>query len=469
MKVVSLIKQVWSPRRSIFRPPFAAEEPPNFFFLTVLFFIVSYYTQLGVRIEALGSIRHELVTGIALIGMSIISVAQAPPNLGQERNLLVAMAIYILVHLIMIPLAVNVDIAQKAFQDNISKNMMMCLFLAALIRSPRHLLGVTASFVFSMFWIYQEAVRGLISGSLVWRNQGIPRLHGSVPRYGHSNGLSLAACMGVPFIFYMLPPTRRFFLIAAFLAGTAVLAGLCIVNTGSRAGYIGIIALIPYWIFDGPGKGKRLGIAAIGAAAILPMIPDDYSGRFESISGEEVSGHSREARIEILEDAWEVFKRYPAGTGIGGFPIVRQRMFGQDQDTHNLYAQIGTHLGVQGLIAFTVFIVAIFQSLNRSLANLAKVRKRLARALTRKDLPTRQATAFYAYEVDLVRALIRAFKMLVYFLLVNGLFAHTAFHDIWWFLAGITLASGGITSAMAQRAARVDAYLEQPQDVEIVG
>ena len=37
----------------------------------------------------------------------------------------------------------------------------------------------------------QEAVRGLISGSLVWGNQGIMRLHGSVPRYGHPNGREL--------------------------------------------------------------------------------------------------------------------------------------------------------------------------------------------------------------------------------------------------------------------------------------
>lgn len=459
MNVLRLIKQIWSPRPSLFRPPFSRDEPPDFFYLFVMFYTVSFFTQLGVRIEFLGAIRHELLVGVALIGMSAINLMQSPLRFEGERNLLLASWLFVAIHLVHIPFAASGPLALDAFMENIVKHMIFCVIIVALVRSPRHLLGLIGAFVFSMFWVYQEAVRGLISGSLVWRNQGIRRLHGSVPRYAHSNGLSLAACMGLPFCFYLLPATRRYLLVAAFFVAMAVLAGICIVNTGSRAGYVGILALVPYWILDGPGKRKRLVLAVIVGAALLPAIPEEYKGRFASITGEEAAGHSREAREQILFDAWAVFKQYPLGTGIEGFPVVRQQMFGRNQDTHNLYAQAATHLGIQGLVIFVYFVVAMFRSLNRSLGRLGRVRRRLRAALAAPTTALTQDLATYAYEVGLVLAVVRSVKMLLYFMLVNGLFAHTLYHVIWWFLAGITLATGSMTVTMDRRATRAAEFL----------
>jgi len=454
MTVVGLVKQIWQPPRTAMRPPLALQEPPVLCFLLLLLFELSYYTQLGVRIEILGALRHELLLGSLLIVMSAVSLVGSRPALAQERGLLVAMALFVVVHLIQIPFAANVEIAKHSFLQYTFRNIIFYFFIIAIVRSPRQLIVLTAGFVFAMFWIYQEAVRGLISGSLVWRNQGILRLHGSVPRYGHANGLSLAACMGLPFIFYLLPVLRRYWAIVAFLVATIVLAALCIVNTGSRAGYVGMLALIPYWIVDGPGRFKRLLVAIVIGAAVFPLIPEQYIGRFESIGGEEVEGRSREARMQILADAWEVFKIYPYGVGLDGFQVVRMQMFGRFQDTHNLYAQVATHLGIQGLIVFAIFVYTMFVSLNRSLRNLRSVQGRLALMRARGSLPDRRALAAYAREIELVLAVVRATKMLLYFMLVNGIFAHTLYHDIWWFMAGITTSAGGIALAMARRAQR---------------
>jgi hypothetical protein len=454
-KVFQLAIRIWRPPLSPYRPSLVQDEPPDLFFITLLFYTVSYFTQLGVRIEALGAISHEFIVGVALIVMCVLSIMIRPPRVDQEHELLGALAFFAIVNVLMIPLAVSPPVAYARFMENISKNMVFCLFLVALVRSPRHLMGFTAVYVFSMFWVYQEAVRGLITGNLVWRNQGILRLHGAVPRYGHANGISLAACMIMPFLFYLSATVRRFALLYGFLAGTAALAGLCIVYSGSRAGYVGMLALVPYWVLDGPGKLKRIFVVIVVGAALIPFIPDDYKERFDSIGGEETEGRSREARIEILEHAWQIFKLHPLGVGVDGFQIVRQRMFGEHQDTHNLYAQIATHLGVQGLLAFGILVVTMFRSLQRSLKRLKSIRRILMLQMKTGRLPRDAATTQYSFELQVLQAIVRSVKMLLYFMLVNGLFAHTLYHVIWWMLPGLALATGIMTQKMLAETRRV--------------
>lgn len=455
MKDVRLVKMIWNPPRYVWRPDFSRMEPPLLFSATLVFFTVSYYTQLGVRLKFLGAIRHELLLGVVLLTMSILSIVHTRPLLASQQKLIAGTLLFIMVQAIQVPLAVDVQAANYTFTEYVLKQALYCLFIVCLVRSPRQFFGVVGAFVFSMFWVYREAVRGLISGSLVWISQGIYRLHGAVPRYHHPNGLSLAACMVLPFIFYLIPVFRRYLWVTLFFVATIVLASLCIINTGSRAGYVGLLALIPYWILDGPGRLRRLAIAVLIGIIVIPAVPDQYKGRFESITGEEVAGRSREARHQILIDAWEVFKKYPFGTGLQGFQVVRMEMFGRHQDTHNLYAQIATHLGIQGIIVFGLFAWALFHSQIQVLAQLRRAKLNIGRQSTTLRSRDRRASAYYIFEINLLIAMVRGLRMLLYFLLVNGLFAHTLYHVIWYFIAGLTIASGHIAAAIVENEKRV--------------
>ena len=211
MKVWEKIGFAREPFRCELRPPFASQEPPVPYFLAMLLFTVAFYTQLGERLEFLGEMRFELLLGLVLLGMSIFVLLIRPPQFARERAFVFTTVLFILALALQVPLALDAETAANTFSQWVIKNILFGLFIAALIRSPRHLIAFIGAFLFSMFWVYQEAVRGLISGSLVWYNQGIPRLHGGVPLYGHPNGLSLVACYSLPFIFQLLPLWRRVF------------------------------------------------------------------------------------------------------------------------------------------------------------------------------------------------------------------------------------------------------------------
>src|SRR5690606_387505 len=93
-------------------------------------------------------------------------------------------------------------------------------------------------------------------------------------------------------------------------------------------------------------RGRAIAAVVLIAIVAVPMIPSEYVGRFSSIfedksaAGEDTSVGKRK---EILIDATEVFVRNPFGIGVGAFPLVRNDLFGREQDTHNLYLEIATN------------------------------------------------------------------------------------------------------------------------------
>ena len=89
-----------------------------------------------------------------------------------------------------------------------------------------------------------------------------------------------------------------------------------------------------------------------------------YFERFESIFTLQGKGaSSTQKRIQIIKDAWDIFLEHPFGVGLYGFRLVRMEKFGRHQDTHNLYLEIATNLGIQGCVVWGVFIFYIFKSL----------------------------------------------------------------------------------------------------------
>src|SRR5690606_29845891 len=114
------------------------------------------------------------------------------------------------------------------------------------------------------------------------------------------------------------------------------------------------------------GRGKLLIIGVTVLTIGINVVSDDYKHRFQSIfTGEEKEGQSSKARLQIIEDAFQVFAEYPMGVGVAAFPKVRTEMFSRFQDTHNLYLEILTNLGPLGIILFYLFISKLL-SLSRS-------------------------------------------------------------------------------------------------------
>jgi O-antigen ligase len=320
------------------------------------------------------------------------------------------------------------------FFDRVIKFSMLALFFTAFIRTEWALKLAVGAFLLAMMKLGQEGFLGWLTGSMVWVNQGVPRLHGQQGGlYGHPNSFSGMAVGCLPFIYYLYPVVNKFQKLA--LLALLACAVIIIVFTGSRTGYVatGLLAIYFWWQKEGTGKLKFLALAVLIGAIAVPFLPAEYIGRFESIfTMEDAEGASTEKRIQILEDAVAVFLSHPWGVGVSAFPSVRMEMFGRLQDTHNLYLELLTNLSVVGVIAFGYFVTVIVRTNRRTEARI------------------KASPAFSEDSGRLLIALSRAVVAFVFARLFLGLFGMDTYEIYWWFAAGITMSLWRITEEKCQ-------------------
>jgi len=320
------------------------------------------------------------------------------------------------------------------------KYAFMALFIIAFVRSPKHLVLFIAAFMMACFKMGQEGLWGQISGGLVWQSQGIMRLHGSTPMYLHPNTLSGMALGTLPFIYYLYSISKAW--VKVVLVIMLIFAINIIIFTGSRAGYLAFITFISYLFIRSKFKIKYVVCALIIVMISIPMIPMDYVERFHSIfTGREIEGASYQARMEILMDAWKIFLDHPLGVGVAAFPAVRRATFGREQDTHNLYFEVATNLGIQGLVVFLLYIfnmMKILRTIYRSADNqimeleLLSIKEEVINNINNKIQD-------HINDLKLIHAVSSAVFMFVIIRLALGFFGMDLYEIYWWFALGLTI------------------------------
>lgn len=435
-------------------------EPAVTIMAVFLVFVVARYMQWGARRAIFAALRIEFTLGLLLTAVCIGLLAMRPVSLRPARHVLIGIGLLFAAMLVQLPFAAAQDQAHDVFVDHVIKFAFLTFFMTVLIQSPRYLRWFLYAFLFSCFYVTQESVRGLISGSLVWQNQGVMRLHGAVPIYQHPNSLAGVAMGGIPFVVFLFPVWRRWWQRAALLAllGTSA---TCVLYTGSRTGYVAFLAFLLFWWARVKRKGRWLTAAAVLGAITIAAIPQQYKDRFTSIAGEEAEGQSKERRIEILRDALVIFLENPTGVGVASFPYVRMQKFGRNQDTHNLYLEVATNLGVQGLIVFFFLVYAMLAAYREARRVLARQRRELA-PWRRADVtpkPWGRIVARHDEDLAFLQAAATASEGFIFVRLVLGLFGMDLYEVYWWFGAGmaisilnLTLATGNNTARLVTRA-----------------
>ena len=409
-----------------------------------LVFIVARYMQWGARRQIFETIRIEFVLGLALTVICGFVISSRPVPVGRlkpARNVLVGIVLLFAAMLVQIPFAADKTLAQNMFIDRVIKFAMMTFFMVALIRSPKAMRWFLGAFLFACFYVTQEATRGLISGGLVWENQGIMRLHGAVPIYAHPNSLSGMAMGALPFCIFLFPAIRGFWyrMLLLPLAGTA---STCVLFSGSRTGYVAVAFLLLFWWSKTKRKMRTLAIMVLTVSLAVPLLPDQYVERFKSIGGQEAEGNSKEARIVILEDALKVLQRYPAGVGVASFPAVRAEMFNRSQDTHNLYLEVATNLGLQGLAVFILLIYTLIRGFAYAEMRFGRYVTYLARLRRRSHLNRSQQRACDSlmWDARILRGTAVAGSGFIVIRLALGLFGMDLYEPYWWFASGLCIA-----------------------------
>jgi len=367
---------------------------------------------------------------------------------------------------IQIPFAANPVMAKFIFFDRgVFKFTMMGFFIVVMVQSPRTLLWFLLAFLFACFYVTQESTQGLISGGLYWENQGVMRLHGSVRMYAHPNSLAGLAMGVIPFVIFLFPVVKSKIIRIGFLAVFCT-SLICVIFSGSRTAYVAIIALLLYWWVVSRKKTRFLMIGIIVLGIAFPVVPQQYRDRLKSITGEEAQGHSKTSRILILEDAWEIFLSHPGGVGLASFPAVRMERFGRRQDTHNLYFEIGTNLGLQGLVAFFAFLYFLFRGNYHSYKFFQGRFRQFAPYLHHSGLspPVRRALKGFQSDMLFLMAVVKAVAGFVFVRLMLGFFGMDMYEIYWWFAVGLTVALLNMTMAVAAKAGLLDNLIEVDLD-----
>lgn len=380
-------------------------------------YIFFWFLQIGNRIDILGSVRIEFLLGTVLVALAIKQVLSNPGRHTQGYDGFVK-SIYFLYLIFAVYTLFSYDKqhSQEVFFDRILKFSMFTLFIGVLVRNKKELVLVLLGFMLAMAKIIQEGVYGVVTGGMVWQNQGIPRLHGVTKLYRHPNSLSGLAVSALPFFLFLFRFQTKLMQLA--FAGAIIGLLTIIMYTGSRTGYVATFILLSAILLRlGIFKFKTLSYIFLVCLFGALIIPQDYKDRFGTMfKSEEERGSSANKRMEILEDAWAIVKKYPQGVGVQAFPHIRDIEFGRQQDTHNLYLEILTNLGFLGFIAFWVFIIFLFKTNNRSRGVLLKKNQHFLAEL--------------CYIINLY----------ILCRLALGLFGMDLYEVYWWFAAGFTIA-----------------------------
>lgn len=418
----------------------------NLFLLLFCGYVVIWYLQIGYRIPSLGAIRFEFIYAAILTVIAVLFT----PKIDTDCPLLYYLVLYFMVIAIQIPFSYDFETSWKVFVDRVFKFAFMSFFIIAFVRSPGHMKYFIAAFLLACLKMGQEGLVGRLSGSLIWENQGIMRLHGSTPLYGHPNSFSGMALGTLPFVYYLYPLSRKYIKLLLLLVGFLSLN--IVLFTGSRTGYVGILAFLIY-IYIASENKKKIAIAlCLTAVIILPQIPADYVERLQSVyTLKEKEGASSESRILILKDAVQIFMENPLGVGLSAFPKIRMEKYGRFQDTHNLYLEIATNLGIQGVIVFGLLVYNMLKILNKI--------KYWARENSEKLLARNTGSQDTVInDLKFIELMALATSSFICIRLVLGLFGMDLYEIYWWFAMGITVSLFGMMGRIKQK---YDLTLEQ--------
>lgn len=417
-------------------------------------YIVAWFLQIGIRWPKLGAIRFELVLAVSLVILAMVTPRQKP---AEACSLYKNIALYYLAYTASMLWTYDFDTSWLIFVDRFVKFSFMAFFIVVFVRSPTALRVFLCAFLFACLKLGQEGLWGTISGSLIWENQGVMRLNGPVPLYAHPNSFSGMALGTLPFILYLFP------LVNKYLKGMLLLLlGFSlniILHAGSRTTYVGFLLFLFLLLLRSKQKFKFIAIGAVVTMIALPFLPEQYIERFQSIGGKEKEGHSKEKRMVIIQDALVIFSEHPFGVGVAAFSAVRIKRFGRNQDTHNLYLEIATNVGIQGLIIWVFMIVAIYRHNSRLRAVLQGQIDRL-RARGPPDLDQASPFAKHIADLRLMHAVMNAVWGYLSIRLCLGFFGHDTYEIYWWVVMGLTIAIHN----MAQVAERItQKQLDNPE------
>lgn len=332
------------------------------------------------------------------------------------------------------------------------KVALVFVLLTHTLNSPRLLRRFTWLIVLTMGYVafrgvfdYARGVNLLVGG----------RLHGPVAgMMGNPNDLAMNMVTFLPLAGFLALSRGR--IGPRALAAAIVLAMVAtVLFTKSRAGMLGLVVMSIVFILHARAVRPGVGVLAlVGVLATVPLLPSTFWTRVSSIVNEqEDETGSRQARRELMLDAWQTFLERPlTGVGAGQFknynPTDRLEPW---RETHNVILQVLVELGIFGGLAFAFLLVRAAMAIVWTLRRFPPLRRR-GRMSELSKVATYADHAFDSQEREWMRMHISAMSAGFAGWFVCAQFSSIGYYWTFYYLFALIIAARDITAQRIEAA-----------------
>jgi O-antigen ligase len=339
-------------------------ERPNWGFWGVFAFTALLFFRPQDTFPALAPLHlPDLVAIAALAAMVGHRISRQLPLVRMSSEIIGVLALAAIM-VGTVPFSVWPGGALGTFTDVYFKVVLVFILMVNSVRSVRALRWFTWLILSAMGYVAARGVMDYATGTNLIRGE---RLHGSISGLmGNPNDLAMNMVTFMPLAAIIAitrgrPVTR---LIAGAIAGLMIAT---VLFTKSRAGLVGLGAVIIVLVIEGRKLRPGLGVAAmVGLLAASPFMPSWFWTRLGSITNaEQDESGSRQARKDLMWEGWQTFVAHPL-TGVGAGQFKHYNPAGRLEpwrETHNVLLQVAAELGIFGLVAFLVLLWQAFAAL----------------------------------------------------------------------------------------------------------
>jgi O-antigen ligase len=297
-----------------------------------------YYPQLG-------DLQVERIYVIFMTAVWAVS----PNKVWAANRLFVAQAIFLVVMIVSWMLSPYAD--TESVLENYFKVAVFFVLVVTSVRDVKGLRHLLLAYLIAVGLYASHSLLEYANGRIEVR-MGTHRMVGVDSTYRDPNAFAytLLTClpMTLPFWRDKKTPLGR-----ALLLGFTGLAVLCILLTGSRAGFMGL-CFFAVLVLVMARRWKTLLLLGMLAMLVFACLPQNLQDRYLTIvdpsRGPRNAQESAEGRIEGLMDGLRFWQENPV-LGLGPVAFFA-KVTGRGIGSHNLYGQLLSELGTLGALAF---------------------------------------------------------------------------------------------------------------------
>lgn len=291
--------------------------------------------------------------GIALLGL-IFTKERRSPFIGTSVTIFALFVIWMTLSWLM-----GHDVSGDYFQWNKCIKIYLMIFVTiALLQTKEHIMA------FAWVLIGSLAILGAKGGLFTLITLGNHRVWGPPGSFIEDNNeFALALIMAIPLIYFLrLQITKRMW--RNMLGIVILLCAIAALGSYSRGGLVAIAAMSTVFWWRSPKKGEVAIFILIIAVAMLPMLPEQWWARMNTMS-EYQADESAMGRLNAWGVAWGVAKHHLFGGGMNYQYPEYFFLYGKYEiivrAAHSIYFQILGNHGFVGLFLFLTLWVVTYR------------------------------------------------------------------------------------------------------------